>query len=233
MKMISALLMTAVLAQSPVYVDQPVVRHVVVSEETAVLTGFPWRGSCNTGCVVNSGYVVHDPGLYLTLQNIPGGVETKREYVRCKVFDKYYTLPVINGYLPSVTVRSTNDLVLNYGTGVVYHSSMYGGKSYIAYNSTTARKPEAVKTFEGVESVKKVITSGPTGVHHPDTLTTPVQEKAKVPSDEEIDSLLNRAPTKAATMPTGAHRPSDAEVDSLLKKPSSVPDTSSQGFPRY
>jgi len=233
--MISALLMTMVLAQAPTSYDPPIERQVVASQESVILAGLNNRG-CYTSYTqgyVTTGTVVQGTSLYLTLQNIPGGTETSRQYVRCKVHDQYYTLPVINGYLPTVTTRSTNDLILNYGASIVYDPKLYGLKGYIVFQSaTTTRSPEAVKTFEGVQQTTTT-TNAPSGLHHPDLLEAPTQKKTNtIPSNQEIDTLLNPGrPTQTLEGPKGVDRPSDSEIDGLLR-PSSVLDTS-RGIPRY
>ena len=224
MTMISALLMSAVLGQTP---EPPLVR-VITQNEVALTAG------CN---VSNVGYYGALPSLRLFLKNIPGGIERRREYVRCRVRNVYYTLPVINGCLPEVTVTGVDNLVLNYGSAIVYDNKLYGGQGYIVYQDAvvTTTGPVAVKSPESGTQVQANVQSVPTGLKHPDNLTAPVQQlEIKQPKTiSEIDSLLlGSPPTQTLESPKGANRPSDAQIEDLLKRPSSVPETS-RGLPRY
>lgn len=172
-------------------------------------------GQCSTGnCQVGDSYVQSyyqpaygyyqpvyvEPSLHLIILNVPGGQERTRSYAKCKIYDKFYNIPVINKVLPAVTRRTDYELVLNYGNGVPFKYSLYGDEEYINYGSSVKKEkgPMAVKDFDTTpvqEEVSKV-KSGPSGLKHPDSLPPkPTIQKSTLPSNEEIDALLKKPST--------------------------------------
>lgn len=176
-------------------------------------------GQCSTGsCQIDNGYtqsyyqpsygyyhsyyqpVYVEPTLHLIILNVPGGTEKTRTYAKCKIYNKFYNIPVINKVLPAISKRNDYEFVLNYENGVPFKYSLYGEEEYINYDSVKKVKgPMAVKDYDTTpvpEETTKV-KNGPSGLKHPDSLPPKptIQKSTTLPSNEEIDALLKRPST--------------------------------------
>lgn len=143
------------------------------------------NGSCNVQYSQSMNYVIR------------GVVEQERFYVNVKSWDRNYTIPVINGVLPEMTLNgSYNNLILDYSSGIEYTKEKYGNMKVINYLSNENLK---VSNTNGKPSAPK----GPSVLKAKSSTSVP-----KKPSDEEIDNIFGTKALKAN------------EIN--LKKPSSV-----------
>lgn len=162
------------------------------------------------------GYVV-EPTLHIYIKNIVGGREVDRFYVNAYLRKQKYRvqLPVINGFLPNVTVYDNGNhiyaLVLDYKSKTEFNHKLYFDETgYVNYSlpvnkSKVDEAIKAVKTPD--EAVKTDLNNSVPSAVKPDsdlvfpnkTNTTPPKEEksfnsgaVRLPTDKEIDELFNK-----------------------------------------
>lgn len=125
------------------------------------------NGSCNVQYSQSMNYVIR------------GVTEQERFYVNVKSWNRNYTIPVINGILPEMTLNgSYNNVILDYSSGIEYTREKYGNMKVINYLSNENLK---VSNTNGKPSAPK----GPGILKAKSNTNVP-----KKPSDEEIDNIF-------------------------------------------
>lgn len=173
------------------------------------------RPSCGPGnCLPSysgpSCNVAYGTSLQYDIVNI---VEQDRMYVKVKAWNRIYTLPVINGYLPEITQKTgPYDLILDYKSKVRYDREIYGGNGYVVYTLPDSSSA----TIDKIN-----VLDGPSGMKGPDYVSKAKQSQSlSRPSDDEVDQLLNGSTSKAIRSEPSTRkiprRPSDDEIDNLL-----------------
>lgn len=165
------------------------------------------EAQCFNGCRVTSYYpntVYFEPSLNYEIRNIS---ENERFYVKIKAWDRNYTIPVINGYIPEISYNGNyNNLVLDYSSRIEYTSEKFGRLSVINYVDNT------------VSTVKTNKPSVPKGPDAPKVKNVTIKSDVpKKPSTEEIDLILDgKKEVKKVQRPNNDN--SDEIIDNLLKK---------------
>lgn len=189
----------AIFASSPLFAQNACYNNncgVYYSENYA--TGDCSSGSCASNYDPNAFHrtAIYPTGnLRYTLKN--QGVEKSRFYIKARVYGKVYTVPVINGNMPEVSVVGNNELILNYANKISY-SNEWGGE-IVEYTSKASldlnKKAPAVKALEKQENV--INDKAPLGIKLIEEDVSKVKKEdgpksITPPSDEEIDNLLRR-----------------------------------------
>jgi len=147
--------------------------------------------------------VVYEPVLNYEIVNI---VEHERFYVTAKAWDRTYTIPVINGYLPELTAKNANpyDLLLDYGSRVRYSRERHGTVVVYTVDGDSNTPPLVNNKYPMApknDSIKNKAKSSNTP-KRPDTkdldellgLPAPVRnfaEDSEVPKRPSVDDLNN------------------------------------------
>lgn len=218
--------------------------------QEVLLVGCP-SGSCAGGsCGSYFAPSYASPGVYAQpIVTVPGerhhivntGTVHSKYYVKVRIPEgTIHTVPVINGWLPAITVKSTYggkpyELVLDYSERIA-HTNQYGKNGYISYTNENQ-----------AGAAKKKITAAP-APKHPDLIQNygnAGSSQQRRLSDEEIDLIVDKLKGKLPSIdaprgstetpkPEGkAPAPSRSRLDDDLMRPSQIEDLPSAQFPRY
>jgi hypothetical protein len=169
------------------------------------------EAQCFNGCRVNTYYpnaVYFESSLNYEIRNIS---ENERFYVKIKAWDRNYTIPVINGYMPEISYNGNyNNLVLDYSSRIEYTNEKFGRLDVINYVDNTA---SAVKTN------KPSVPKGPDAPKVKNVTSAVKSNIPKRPSTEDIDLILDgkvKKEVKKVQRPNGEN--SNEFIDKLLEK---------------
>lgn len=145
---------------------------------------------------------------------IRGVTEQERFYVNVKAWDRNYTVPVINGILPEMTLNGNyNNVILDYSSGIEYTKEKYGNMKVIDYSSNENLKASNVNE-------KPSAPKGPGVLKAKSNANVP-----KRPSNEEIDNIFDTNALKVNEInlkkPSGVKNiqaDSDQFIDNLFSK---------------
>lgn len=165
------------------------------------------NAQCFNGCRVNSYYphvVYFEPSLNYEIRNI---TETERFYVAIKAWDRNYTIPVINGYLPEITHNGNyNSLILDYSSRIEYTKEKFGRLQVINYSNSDVKNVKL--------NSKPSVPKGPDVPVIKNTTSGAKSNVPKRPDNSEIDSIFNNKAKKI-------ERPKDdlnESIDNIFKK---------------